>query len=120
MATVQVRVDSTGIQHMFLFITDDDGNSAGYGFHPATPGSPWTYGKVRDDTDHVFDKSWTYDLTPQQLADLQAFIFDRQRNPGIYEGWDRNCVTFAAQALRSAGVAELGNNPATFPVEVFW
>lgn len=123
MPRVEVRIDSggqDGVPHAFIVLTDEFGNEQGYGFAPREHLNLWGPGKVYDDTDHEYDRSWSYDISQQQFDDLESFISQRQTNPGIYEGWDRNCVKFVASALRYASVDDLPSGPLTHPVELWW
>ncbi|MDB5814896.1 MAG: hemolysin-type calcium binding protein, partial [Rhodocyclales bacterium] len=123
MPSVEVRVDSggaDGVPHAFIVTTDKFGNEHGFEFAPAEHLNLWGPGKVYDDTNHEYDNSWSYEITQQQFDDLQGFIYQREHNPGVYEGWDRNCVKFVADALRSAGIDDLHSAPLTHPVELWW
>ncbi len=120
---LEVRIDNGSINeapHAFLELTDEFGNKSGYGFGPSEQGNLWGPGEVRNDTDHKFNHRLAYEITQQQYEDLIFYINQRQKNPGIYEGWDRNCVDFVSSAMRYAGIDELPNGPLTHPVELWW
>jgi Ca2+-binding RTX toxin-like protein len=125
MPTVEIRVDpgslTDPIPHIFIVVTDQFGNQQGYGFHPVVNNNIWGPGVVKNDLNHDYDpnKSRTIELTEQQLTDLQTYLFNKSRNPGIYEGWQNNCVDFVGDALRYANIADLPSGPLTHPWEVW-
>jgi Ca2+-binding RTX toxin-like protein len=121
--SVEVRVDSgrtNVIPHAFIVLTDEFRNQQGYGFAPSKNLDLWGPGIILDNTNHPYDNHWSYDLSQEQYDDLTSYIFQQQQNPGIYEGWDRNCVSFVSNALRYAGIDDLQSAPFTHPVELWW
>jgi len=125
MPSVEVRVDrggSDGVPHVFLVLHGDDGSmeGSGYGPEPTTMWGGAGPSRVQDDTNHEFDRSWTYQVTQQQFDDVRAYIDSTRISPGFYEWWQRNCVDFVADALRYAGIDDLPSGPLTHPVELWW
>ena len=121
--SVDVRIDfgsKNGVPHAFIVLTDEFGNQQGYGFAPSKNLDLWGPGIILDNTNHPYDNHWSYDLSQEQYDDLTSYIFQQQQNPGIYEGWDRNCVSFVSNALRYAGIDDLQSAPFTHPVELWW
>ena len=116
MPSVDIRVDTTGIPHTFIVITDSNGLETGYGFAPAESGNLFGEGDIYDDLKHPFDTSTgPIPITDQQLQDLTAFINDSKENPPYYSvpgEWvppedNHNCSTWIIDAFNSAGINDV-------------
>ena len=77
MPSLEIRVDSAGadyVPHVFMVLKDDNGNEQSWGYAPEKTHNFWGPGKVYDETGHEYDKSWTYEISEQQLFDLQQYV----------------------------------------------
>jgi Ca2+-binding RTX toxin-like protein len=123
MPTVEIRNNVVvGIPHTFIVIKDSNGTEHGFGFYPATPGSPNSAGTVKDDTQHEYTSSSVpVELTDAEFDRLADYIQKSIDNPPPYAiAYGSMCTTWAINGLiEAAGVDRLPGYPDMSP-NGFW
>lgn len=100
--------DGQDVGHTFFIIDYGNGTTYSRGFYPNGPLSSKQIifkkdvtGVVRDDTNHGYNESITYQITGEQADQLVKFVNDYNKK---YNMVNNNCTTFAVKALQSIGI----------------
>jgi hypothetical protein len=107
MSIVELRVDVTGIPgHTFLVITDSDGVERGYGFYPAEKGSPESFGTIKDDLGHQYDRTTgKISMTEEESTQVANYINNSIENPPSYTLYfGSQYANWAVRGLVQAGI----------------
>ena len=128
----QVYVDTSGVGHVFLKITDPNGNSEAWGYYPKTPNAPSGPGDLKRD-DQLTDPNtglanqthrwdWTpgpVEITSEQYQKIYDYARWVDEHPVEYGFFDNNCVEFVEDALRIIGDRPMWQD-AVYPPQLKW
>lgn len=104
--------NGTNVGHSFISISQQNANGQTIirtlGFYPNGSGNPITPTKpsiLGDDGDHIYNVSYTINLSPGQFYGIYGFIMDYQSlNGGNYDLNTYNCTNFAHDIAGLAGL----------------
>ena len=109
MSTIEIRNNTQiGVPHTWIIVAGPDGVSRGWGFYPATNGSPNDAGTIMDDTRH----EWTSSTEPIDISDeayqrIEDYVNESRANPPPYAiAWGSQCATWAINAAITAAGGE--------------